>query len=49
MQGCTYPDVSVMLSALITEHEKMLALVEEGKEMLEAKFSILDEIRESFE
>ena len=45
--ACTYPEVKTMLNDLIIE-KKAIELLEKTKEMVRAKFGVLDQIREGF-
>ncbi len=46
---CTYPDVKIILAALIGEHERILSTLHDQREQLSEKFAVLDLIQESFE
>lgn len=47
-EGCDYPEVREILESLVRERERMLALLREKRETLEARFATLDQIGESF-
>lgn len=46
--SCDYADVRELLDALIADREKALALLREKRALLEAKFTIIDRINDSF-
>jgi|WetSurMetagenome_2_1015567.scaffolds.fasta_scaffold323404_3 hypothetical protein len=45
---CTYPDIQVMLDALIEKRREMIKLIDETQVKLKQKFDVLDQIRDSF-
>lgn len=47
--GCNYPEVRVILSEMIGDHERTLAMLHEKKLQLSEQFSILGLINDSFE
>ena len=46
---CDYPDVKILLNALLAEREKSLQLLKEKAEMLRVKFDTLYQINDGFE
>jgi rubrerythrin len=46
---CDYPDVKILLNALLADREKSLKLLREKAEMLRVKFDTLDQISDGFE
>jgi len=46
---CDYPDVKILLNALLSEREKSLQHLKEKADMLRVKFDTLDQISEGFE
>jgi rubrerythrin len=47
-EGCDYPEVKELLDTLAREREKMLYMLREKRAMLEVKFSMIDNITDSF-
>jgi rubrerythrin len=48
VENCDYPDVRQLLQELIREREKTLRLLREKREMLNARFNMIDRINDSF-
>jgi rubrerythrin len=46
--GCDYPDVKELLDALIADREHALRLLREKREILTAKFNVIDRINDSY-
>ena len=46
--GCDYPDVKELLEALIADRERAVRLLREKREILSAKFNVIDRINDSF-
>jgi rubrerythrin len=46
---CDYPDVKILLNALLADREKSLELLKEKADMLRVKFDTLDQISDGFE
>jgi rubrerythrin len=46
---CDYPDVKILLNALLAEREKTLQLLKEKADMLRVIFDTLDQISDGFE
>jgi rubrerythrin len=46
--NCDYPDVREILETLILDREKALQLLREKRDMLAVKFSVIDNINDSF-
>ena len=46
--GCDYPEVKEVLDALIAERESGLRLLREKRQILTAKFAMIDSINDSF-
>jgi hypothetical protein len=45
---CTYPDIQIMLDALIEKRREMIRLIDETQTKIRQKFEVLDRIRDSF-
>lgn len=45
---CDYPDVRQLLEKLVAHHQQALALVEDTRKTLESRFSVVDDISNSF-
>lgn len=45
---CDYPDVKLILDALIADRERALAMLREKRTLLAEKFDVIDRINDSF-
>ncbi len=49
LDQCNYPDVQVILRELISQHQRMLGVLQGKRAELTEKFNILDDINQSFD
>jgi rubrerythrin len=45
---CDYPDVRALLLELVKQRERALTVLQQTREVLSAKFSVVDSINDSF-
>ncbi len=49
LDQCNYPDVQAILRELISQHQRMLGVLQGKRAELTEKFNILDDINQSFD